>query len=258
MKKTILITGATDGIGYETAQMLVELGHEVLVHGRNPQKLSKVKEKLGVTTYTADLMVLDQVNELSQKIKQNHKKIDVIINNAGVFKTSERTTKDGLDARYVVNTLAPYLLTCKLLEVMPDDGRVVGLSSAAQAPVDIECFFGKECVDDSTAYAQSKLALTMWTNHMATKQKQMIVSVNPASLLGSKMVKEAYGINGGDIRIGADILVRAALSDEFAQASGKYYDNDVKAFANPHPDALAASKNEAVVTAIEKVLEKWL
>jgi hypothetical protein len=83
-----------------------------------------------------------------------------------------------------------------------------------------------------------------------------IIAVNPRSMLGSKMVKEAYGVSGGDLRIGAEILSRAALSDEFATASGKYFDNDVGQFASPHPDALDPQKTGEIVRVIEAVLAK--
>lgn len=86
------------------------------------------------------------------------------------------------------------------------------------------------------------------------KNGPMIVAVNPRSMLGSKMVKEAYGVDGGDLRVGGDILCHAALSDEFADASGKYFDNDIGQFSTPHPDALNPQKCEAVVRVIEKVM----
>ena len=73
-------------------------------------------------------------------------------------------------------------------------------------------------------------------------------------MLGSKMVKDAFGVAGGDLRIGADILTRAALSNEFETASGKYYDNDSGRFASPHPDALEPQKLEEVAHAIDSVL----
>jgi NAD(P)-dependent dehydrogenase (short-subunit alcohol dehydrogenase family) len=114
----------------------------------------------------------------------------------------------------------------------------------------------KQILSDSDAYAQSKLALTMWSFEMARELGAggpMIVAVNPASFLASKMVKEAYGQDGHDLRIGADILSRAALSDEFAHATGQYYDNDRKSFAQPHPDALDSVKNQRLIDAIEQV-----
>ena len=99
---------------------------------------------------------------------------------------------------------------------------------------------------DGPVYAQSKLALTMWSIHLAHQlgdQGPLIIPVNPASFLGSKLVKDAYGLEGNDLGIGADILCRAALSEEFSNASGKYFDNDSGLFKDPHADALDAEKN---------------
>ena len=128
-----------------------------------------------------------------------------------------------------------------LLPVIPGNGRVINLSSAAQAPVQPHELNQAGSISDSTAYAKSKLAITMWTRFMAqqsTAASPIFVAVNPASMLGSKMVQDAYGVAGGDIQIGADILVKASISDEFATASGKYFDNDIGRFTSPHPHAL--------------------
>ena len=107
--KTILITGATDGIGRLTAQKLVDLGHRVLIHGRNPAKLARAQTALGgsVDTFQADLSDFAQVEGLARDIQAKYDRIDVIINNAGVLKTSQPRTAAGLDVRFVVNTLAP-------------------------------------------------------------------------------------------------------------------------------------------------------
>ena len=97
----------------------------------------------------------------------------------------------------------------------------------------------------------------MWSRSIALSLKDdgpAIIAVNPGSMLGSKMVQEAYGVTGGDLRIGAEILTRAALSDEFAAASGQYFDNDSGQFTSPHPDALNPQKSEEVVRVIEAVL----
>lgn len=194
---------------------------------------------------------------LASAIGEEHSRLDVLINNAGVFKIPNPLTADGFDLRFIVNTVAPYLLTNRLLPLMSPEGRVINLSSAAQAAVSLEALAGKVRLDDNEAYAQSKLALTMWTFHLAQSlgdEGPTIVAVNPASFLASKMVKDAYGVQGNDLGVGADILVRAALSEEFAGASGRYFDNDSGQFAPPHPDALDARKNERLVQAIEAVL----
>ena len=263
MGKIILVTGSTDGIGRETARMLVSQGHTVLLHGRNPAKLEEVENELStlpgggrVESYVADLSDMADVEALAKALTEKHGKIDVLINNAGIFKVSNPVTRDGLDVRFVVNTLAPYLLTRRLLPLLGDSGRVVNLSSAAQAPVDLRALSGEVRLADMDAYAQSKLAITAWSRTMAQTLEKgpAVIAVNPGSMLGSKMVKESFGVAGGDIRIGADILTRAALAEEFAAASGKYFDNDSGRFASPHPDALDPRKSEEILRAIETIL----
>ncbi|MGC0371978.1 MAG: hypothetical protein DGJ47_000681 [Rickettsiaceae bacterium] len=264
MTKTILITGSTDGIGLETAKMLLKQGHHILLHGRNAEKLGKVKEELSalgeVESFVADLSDLKEVKELAQNIKENHLSLDVLINNAGVLKSNEPLTKDGIDIRFVVNSIAPYLLTKELLPILNKHSRVINLSSAAQAPIDLDALTGKgDELETMSAYSQSKLAIVMWANSLHnsfTNNGPTIISVNPGSMLASKMVKEYFKTAGKDLAIGADILMRAALSDEFLNAGGKYFDNDSKQFANPHPDALDQQKCASVVSSLEFVISK--
>jgi len=264
MPKTILITGSTDGIGLETAKMLASLNHHVLLHGRNLAKLKEVKNKLSAVSsntdieiYVADLSLMHNVEELAKTIAEKHSQLDVLINNAGVYNASEPITQDGLDVRFAVNTIAPYLLTQRLLPLIGTSGRVINLSSAAQSAVEVEALTGRVKLPDGAAYAQSKLALTMWSCSLGLSLKERgptIIAVNPGSMLGSKMVKQAFGVNGGDIRIGAEILTRAALMDEFKTASGQYFDNDSRQFAFPHSDALDTQKCQEIIQAIETIL----
>lgn len=263
MQKTILITGSTDGIGLATARILVEQGHQVMLHGRNPEKLEATVKALSalsgggrVDAYLADLSRIADVKALASEVSEKNAKLDVLINNAGILKAPNPITQDGLDVRFVVNTIAPYLLTQQLLPLLGTSGRVVNLSSAAQAPVDAEALAGRVKLDDMAAYAQSKLAITMWSRNMAQTLKDgpVVIAVNPGSLLASKMVKEGFGVAGKDIGIGAKILVRIALSDEFATASGEYFDNDSGRLASPHPDALDPQKSTDIVHAIETTL----
>jgi hypothetical protein len=98
----------------------------------------------------------------------------------------------------------------------------------------------------------------MWTIALANETKQSgpaVIAVNPGSLLGSKMVTEGFGIAGSDLNIGADILVRSALSDDFANASGKYFDNDAGEFNDPHSDTQHQGKVKAVVDTIEEIIK---
>lgn len=269
MQKTILVTGSTDGIGLETAGMLVSLGHNVLLHGRNPAKLEKAEKALSaipdggrVESHVADLSRLADVDALAKAVAEKHAELDMLINNAGVYSAPDLVTPDGLDVRFAVNTIAPYLLTQRLLPLLGASGRVINLSSAAQSPVNPDALAGRSRVsDDFTTYGQSKLALTMWSRSMGLSlgdNGPAIIAVNPGSMLGTKMVKEAFGATGKDIRIGANILRLAALADEFASASGKYFDNDSGRFASPHPDALDSGKTREIVSVIEGILTETM
>ena len=257
MTKTILITGSTDGIGLLTAQALAAEGHTILLHGRNPAKLEAAAKSVGGTTEQciADLSKMAEVYPLATAIREKHSQIDVVINNAGILKAPSTVTEDGYDIRFMVNTFAPYALTVALLPIIAKDGRVVNLSSAAQAPVNLDALRGRKKLDDMGAYAQSKLAITIWSREMAKELPDgpVIVAVNPASLLASKMVKEGFGIAGNDLSIGANILREAALGASFADASGKYFDNDSGQFAQPHA-ALDAAHSAEVMQGIKDVL----
>ncbi len=255
MKKIILITGATDGIGLETARKLKSLGHEVIIHGRNEEKLKKVASELKVEYLKADLSKLSEVKALAEEISVKYNKIDVLINNAGVYKTSKTRTIDNFDVRYVVNTFAPYILT-KIILPNLKEGRVINLSSAAQASVDFDTMAGKVEMNDFEAYAQSKLAITMWSRHVANElgeEGPVIIAVNPASLLATKMVKEGFGTSGNDINTGVDILVSLSLDKEHEAHSGEYFDNDHRRYSSPAADGLDDNKAKRIVEFMESL-----
>ncbi|WP_166369437.1 SDR family NAD(P)-dependent oxidoreductase [Psychromonas sp. SA13A] len=239
MQKTILITGATDGIGLETAKNLVSLGHHLIIHGRNSEKLAATKSLLmalpnvnTIDTVIADLSELKAVKQLADALLSEYQHIDVLINNAGVFKTPQTKNAQGLDVRFVVNTIAPYYLSQLLAPVLNKQSRIVNLSSAAQSPVNIDAMLGRVDLDDMQAYAQSKLAIRLWTHSFSLNSESPdCISVNPGSLLASKMVKEGFGIAGNDLSIGANIVSEIALSPDMAEHNGQYFDNDLGHFA---------------------------
>lgn len=242
--KTVLITGSTDGIGLLTARWLLEAGCEVILHGRSQAKLDAALTDLGsdrVSGCLADLSTLAGAKQLAADVLASGTLLDVLINNAGVLSAPQAQTTDGLDVRFAVNTLAPYILTKRLMNLLGPEGRVINVSSAAQSPVSLAALSDPPSLPDMAAYAQSKLALIQWTNALARQpksQRPMLVSVNPGSLLGTKMVKEGFNMAGKDVGIGAQVLAELALTISPEDADGAYYDNDIGRFGTPHPHAL--------------------
>lgn len=250
MPKTILVTGASDGIGRLTAERLLEDGHRVLLHGRSAEKLAKVAidHKGVLARLIADLAVMSDVRAFADQLVAGPTP-DVLIHNAGVLKADPDVAQDGLDIRFAVNTVAPYLVTTRLLPHLPKTARVVTVASAAQAPVEADTVFAKGPREAMAAYAQSKLASILWTRALAAAHQDgpVFLSVNPGSLLGSKMVREAFGYRGRPLSIGADILCHAACDAEFADRSGAYFDNDKGQFSDPHASAMDPTQTELVM-----------
>lgn len=263
MKKTILITGSTDGIGKRAALKLAADGHTLFMHGRQPEKLAAAVSEIESTTknenirgFTADLSDLDAVRQMADQIKKDLPKIDVLINNAGIFKSAGSHNPNGLDIRYVVNYIAPFILTERLIPLIKQgtDPRIINLSSAAQASVSHAALSGKAALSQQEAYAQSKLALTMYSFHLAEMLPDIdIIAVNPGSLLNTKMVAEAYGRHMSSAEKGADILYDLAVSERYKGITGKYFDNDQGCFASAHPDAYNQTKIDQLIHATRKL-----
>lgn len=270
--KTILITGSTDGIGKLAAIQLAQAGHEVVLHGRSAEKLASVINEVksqsqneNIRGFVADFSDLHAVREMAEQITEELPAIDVLINNAGVYKIANPQTEGGLDLRFVVNYLAPYVLTNALLPLLQKRpaARIINLSSAAQAPVSYDAFEGKQVLYDQEAYAQSKLALTMWSLHLAKSVPTVsAIAVNPGSLLNTKMVREAFGQHWSSADKGAGLLYDLAVSEVFAGITGKYFDNDRGGargdFGQAHPHVYSEVEIGRLVEATEGIVEKLL
>ncbi|BAJ72989.1 dehydrogenase with different specificities [Microbacterium testaceum StLB037] len=170
MTRTIVITGASDGIGAASAKQLVQVGEEVVVVGRNPEKTARVARSLGVDSFVADFSDLAQVRELAASLLERYPRIDVLANNAGgVF--GERTlTKDGYETTFQVNHLAPFLLTNLLLErLLQSQASVIQTSSAAAKlfpRFDINDLQGERRYSSTAAYGNGKLANVLFTKEL--------------------------------------------------------------------------------------------
>lgn len=268
MMKTILITGSTDGIGKLTAIKLAKEGHIVYLHGRNADKLKEVTKEVKAASaneniygFVADFTNLNAVVAMADEVKSKLSVLDVLINNAGIFKAEAEITAEGFDIRFAVNYFAPFIFTNALLPLLKNstNSRIINLSSAAQAPVSLEALEGKSKLSAQTAYAQSKLAITMWSFHLAENLKSSIViAVNPGSLLNTKMVKEAYGQHWSEADKGVDILFEFAVAEKHDNNSGKYFDNDKGAFGLAHPDAYDKNNIYKLMSFTDTLVNKLL
>ncbi|QIE59111.1 SDR family NAD(P)-dependent oxidoreductase [Rasiella rasia] len=268
MNKTVIITGSTDGIGKLTALKLAKDGHKVYVHGRSEVKVSKVVEEIqnatnnqNVKGLVADFSDLQAVSNLVNQIKEENSSIDILINNAGVLKSQTSQNRSGLDIRITVNYLAPYILTNGILSTIKkaDAPRIINLSSAAQAPVSEAVLIGKEQVSDNNSYAQSKLALTMWSFRLAQEEPNITtIAVNPGSLLNTKMANEAYGQHWSPAEKGVNIIYDLATSERYKNDSGKYFDNDKGDPQGQFSPAYIDAYNEAKIIELIEITDKIL
>lgn len=264
MKKIILITGSTDGIGKLAAIKLAKDGHHIYLHGRNANKLAEVISEIkaasnheNVNGFVADFSDLEAVQEMANQIKNELPKIDVLINNAGVFKSSNTLTKGGFDMRIAVNYFAPYILTNSLLPLLKEGNasRIINLSSAAQATISEAILRGTTQGSQQETYAQSKLALLMWSFYLAKKEQDIVtIPVNPGSLLNTNMVREAYGKFWSSADKGADILYDLAIDEKYKSMSGKYFDNDRGSFGEAHADAYHDEKIDSLIESTKDIL----
>lgn len=237
---TIMVTGSTDGIGRICAQRLAQMGADMILHGRNEPKCRTLQNEIklatgnpGIYCYTADLESLDEVRRMAAAIQSNHSRLDVLINNAGVGpgRTSrgERTvSRDGHELIFAVNYLAPFLLTRSLLPILQAaaPSRIVNVSSAAQQAIDFNDVMLEKDYHPMRAYAQSKMALTMFTFELAQRLADHHITVNclhPGSLLDTKMVREAFSAPQGSAHAGAEVEIHVATSPDLETVTGTYF-----------------------------------
>ncbi len=233
--KIILITGSTDGIGKQTAFELASMGHKVIIHGRNPQRVktvfNEIKEQTGnsdINFVVADLSSLENVRHLAAEINSKYDMLDVLLNNAGVFSSQRELSKDGFEITFAVNHLAHFLLTNLLLDTIKqsDQGRIVTVSSMAHSSdIDFDNLQGEKFFDGYTAYASSKLCNILFTFHLTEKLSETNVTANclHPGVISTKLLHAGWGMGGGSLKQGAETSVYLATSTDVDNVTGKYF-----------------------------------
>lgn len=235
-KKTILVTGSTDGIGKQTALELAEMGHRVLIHGRNKRKCESAIEYIlnqvpdaDLGYFISDFASLDEVRSMAEKINSEIETLDVLINNAGIYMKKRELSKDGYEMTFAVNHLAPFLLTNLILELIKksDDGRIINVSSIAsqRAVLNFDDLQTEKNFDGYSAYALSKLANILFTYELAERLNDTDVTVNclHPGVISTKLLHVGFGMGGGSLKEGAETSVYLASSPEVKNYTGKYF-----------------------------------
>jgi NAD(P)-dependent dehydrogenase (short-subunit alcohol dehydrogenase family) len=239
--RTILITGATDGLGRAVAERLAASGHRLILHGRDPGRLDSVASELGKVaagpapeTVLADLADLRQVRGLSEQVHGLTDRLDVFVSNAGIGSGApdlreRQVSADGHELRFAVNYLAGFDLALRLLPLLRAAGsaRIVNVASLGQAPVDFDDVMIERDYSGSRAYGQSKLAQITSGFTMADRLDPGVATVNslhPSTLMPTKMVVAEYGRSIDTLEEG-EIATRRLVEDpELSRVTGKFFD----------------------------------
>lgn len=252
-KKIIVVTGASDGIGKETAKTLASQGHIMIIHGRNEEKTRaayrEIIEKTGnrqITMYVADFLSLKEVRKFADQVKQSHPRIDILINNAGAqFTDNRETTSEGHEKTVAINLLAPTLLTTLLLNSLraSPSARVITVSSDSHrmsGPPDLDDIELTKKYSMARAYSLSKLYIIWVMQHFSKAALESGIHnitfnvVHPSSTqsnLGREAIKSLkwkiiyylWKPMMVSLQKAASSSIYAAIAPELEGVSGKYF-----------------------------------
>ena len=246
--KTVLITGATGGIGKATAMGLAAMGAHLAITGRDRERTEAAAREIRaagggqVDMFVADLSSRSEVRRLAGEALERLSRIDVLVNNAGGYWNHRHVTADGLEHTFALNHLAPFLLTNLLLDRLKQSGpaRVVTVSSNAQAQgrIDFDDLQGEQSYSGASAYNQSKLAGVLFTYELARRLQDSAVTAN---VLHPGVVRTSFGAEdpGRAQRVsvplmkpfmkaptqGAATSIYVASSSDLEQTTGMFFAN---------------------------------
>ncbi|MGW0830052.1 SDR family NAD(P)-dependent oxidoreductase [Streptomyces prunicolor] len=255
LPRTILITGATDGLGLALAERLAADGADLILHGRNQAKLDRIADQFTdrgesrPRTVTADLADLDQVRRMAAEIRASVDRLDVLVNNAGIGGgqpdgRTRRTSADGHELRFAVNYLAGFLLTLELLPLLRASApaRIVNVASIGQHPLDFENLMLERDYDGIRAYGQSKLAQITSGFELAARLPADEVTVNslhPATYMPTKIVLAETGYSIDTLEEGVTATRQLVTDPARAGTTGRFYDRtrDARAHSQAYDSA---------------------
>ncbi|GMT45778.1 MAG: retinol dehydrogenase [bacterium] len=236
--KVILVTGATDGIGRQTALELAGMGHKVLVHGRNKIKskaaasyIRELSKNEKVEAVYADFTDFKEIKSLAGTVMKQHERLDVLVNNAGVFENEKVILPNGLERTFMVNHMASFTLTLELLDLLKatPGARIVNVSSTAQSDsLDFGNLNGEKYYDPYNAYAVSKLENVLFTYKLArnlTRKENVMVNCLQPGTISTKLLHSGWDKQGASLHQGAQMCIYAAVSPKMENKTGLFLIN---------------------------------
>lgn len=234
--KIVLITGATDGIGKQTAIDLALMGASLILHGRSKERLLKTRDEITKLTDNhktdiigSDFSSLNQVKTMAEEIISGFEHPDVLINNAGVYMKEKQLTEHGFETTFAVNHLAHFLLTNYLIDLskLQPTARIINVSSVAhrRANLDFGNLNSEKSFNAYNSYAVSKLANVLFTYELSGMLKGTGITVNALhpGVINTKLLWEGFKIQGAPLAEGAETPVYLASSDEVNDITAKYF-----------------------------------
>lgn len=275
--KNIVITGANTGIGFATAKILVEQGHNVILACRNLDKANQACEKLKAIgkgkaeVVQLDLNSLAQVSKAADEISAKLDHLDVLINNAGMMSTTLQSTAEGFEQQIGVNYLAPSLLTLKLLPLLKKapEGRIVNLASMMHAlgRIKPEQFKANDVkrYNGVLSYGNSKLANLIFSNTLAKRLQGTNVTSNALHPGGvdSEIYRDlpkyqylAMKLFLLHVNKPAKLISDMAVSPKWSKRNGEYVSLQTPAFKTKY--AKDAKLGESLLSQTEQILQPYM
>ena len=266
--KIVLITGATSGIGKETAVGLAKLGATIVFTTREIDRGRTARDEIireskndKVDFIHCDLASLDSIRSCCEEFKNKYERLDVLINNAGVWDFRRRESRDGIENTFAINYLAPFLMTNLLLDILKRSApsRIINVASAPYVfwiartrTINFDDIEFKKSFSAWKAYSQSKLAVILFTKLLAEKLKDTGVTVNclHPGTVATNISRDAnfvyrafFKLFGKDPKKGAETSIYLASSPEIEKVTGEYFaDKKIKQSSSESHDMEIAKK----------------
>lgn len=255
--QTIVVTGANSGIGREAALNLAGRGHRILMLCRDSEKSKQARGEITAQSGNEEIFLMpvdlsdqDSIRMVAADIKRRYKVIDVLVNNAGVYKVKKESTAQGIEMTFAVNFLAPFMLSELLLENLSagGKGRIINVVSELykKGTIKLDDINMQTRYKTGDAYANSKLAAVLYTIELAKKTAEKGITVNalhPGVLATNAFrdypdfIMKIVNPFLEDSQRGGERISYLAVSDEVQDKTGKYfYKTEPRAFSIPGPE----------------------